>query len=782
MKKKFLHYLKSPYVIGLFILFFLWIFFSNSVEFDVPTSTLLESNDGNLLAAKIASDGQWRFPEIDSVPEKFQLAIRYFEDEYFYVHPGINPVSIFRALWQNIRAGKIVSGGSTITMQVVRLDQGNSRRTIFQKIKEIIKAVHLELAHSKKEILCLYASHAPFGGNIVGLEAAAWRYYSRPPSQLSWGEITTLAVLPNAPSLIYPGKNQEQLLIKRNRLLDKLYKKNVIDQTTSELAKEEPLPGRPKPLPSIAGHLLERACKEGHEGKRIITSIDFSLQKQAYHILSRYHHLLKQNEVYNAAVLVLDVVTGNTLAYLGNTNCGDVEEGCQVDIITSPRSTGSVMKPFLYASMLNDGIILPNTLIPDIPTYIAGYSPKNFEKSYDGAVPAGNALSRSLNVSAVRMLREYGIDKFHDVLQKLKITSINQPAGHYGLSVILGGAEATLWELTGCYAAMARTLNNYRKYYSIQPYYNFSMPDYIKTDKGENKNDQPVFSAAAIWQTMEVLSSVRRPREESGWEQYASSKKIAWKTGTSFGHRDAWAIGTTPRYTVGVWIGNADGEGRPGLTGISTAAPLLFEIFKLLPESEWFVPPYDELAEIPVCKNSGYRAGELCEVDSVYVPAEGLKTEVCPYHKLIHLDKEGKYRVSGDCYSVADMISVHWFVLPPAQEWYYKSKNAHYKVLPPFNKECEKSSTHNPMEIIYPRHKSSVYVPVNLTGQKEKIVMEAAHHDENAFIYWHLNDEFIGQTKGTHQITYAPSPGEYVLTLVDQAGESVVIQFNVVRN
>ncbi|MDH3322802.1 MAG: transglycosylase domain-containing protein, partial [Flavobacteriaceae bacterium] len=339
--------------------------------FNTPTSTVIEDDQGRLVAAKIADDGQWRFPESDTIPKKFIESISYFEDEYFYYHPGFNPFSIARAFKQNILAGRVVSGASTITMQTIRLSRRGQPRNFFEKIIEIILAFRMELSYSKKEILNLYASHAPFGGNVVGLEAASWRYFGRKPNQLSWGEITTLAVLPNAPALIYPGKNQLALKIKRDRLLDKLCQKGVIDKETCDLAKSEALPDKPYAIPQIAKHLLDRVIKEGNKGKRIISTIDFSLQKKINKIVNEYHHVLSQNEIHNIAVLVLNVENGTVLSYVGNSNCKRGNSGRDVDIITAPRSTGSILKPFLYAFMQQDGAILPQTLISDIPTQIA---------------------------------------------------------------------------------------------------------------------------------------------------------------------------------------------------------------------------------------------------------------------------------------------------------------------------------------------------------------------------------------------------------------------------
>ncbi|MCD6543348.1 MAG: penicillin-binding protein 1C [Flavobacteriaceae bacterium] len=752
----------------------LLIWFANCLPnplFKTPTSTVLEDSQGKLLAAKIADDGQWRFPETDSIPDKFIKAITYFEDEYFYYHPGFNPISILRAFKQNISAGKVVSGASTISMQTIRLSRKGKKRNIPEKIIEIFQSIRMEISYSKNEIINLYASHAPFGGNVVGLEAASWRYFGREPAQLSWGEMTALAVLPNAPALIYPGKNQVKLKSKRNRLLDKLNQKGVIDNETCDLAKSEPLPGAPFAIPQLAPHLLDRAIKEGNKGKRIITTIDYSLQKKANKIVENYHGILSENEIHNIAILVLDVEKGTVLSYVGNSNCKHGNSGKDVDIITAPRSTGSILKPFLYAFMQQDGAILPNTLIPDIPTQIAGYSPKNFNESFDGVVPASEALARSLNIPAVRMLRDYGIEKFYTNLKKLNLHTIDQSASHYGLSIILGGAEATLWDLSNAYMGMAQTLNDSDV---------FAFAEFFKDHSDvKRKVENPPFEPGAIWNTFEALTTLNRPSQETGWQEFQSSQKIAWKTGTSFGHRDAWSIGITPKYVVGVWVGNADGEGRPGLTGTRVAAPILFKVFKQLPFNNWFQKSDWDLTTVSVCKQSGYLASEICtNTKEISISKNGIKTVTCPYHHIVKLDKEKKFRVNSNCYPVSKMQLESWFVLPPIQEWYFKRKNPFYKILPPFKKGCNQEIFKN-MDVIYPKDLTKILIPIELNGDKGKAVFEIAHRNTNTIIFWHLDNTYIGKTKNTHRMEIDAKPGKYKMTLVDDQGETLSFNFEI---
>lgn len=786
---KILPFLKTKKGKASLLILVLFIFYWFSLPaflFKAPCSSVLRDKDGNLLGALIAEDEQWRFPATKQVPDKFKTAIVQFEDKHFFWHPGVNLFSLGRAMWQDVKAKKIVSGGSTLTMQVIRMSRAEKGRTFFEKFIELILATRLELSNSKEEILSLYASNAPFGSNVVGIDAAAWRYFGQNANDLSWAESCMLAVLPNAPGLIYPGKNQHLLLEKRNRLLDRLQSAGFLDAETCSLSKQEPLPDKPYPLPQLAPHLLARAVSEGHKGELIQSTINLRMQERASEVIEKFHKVLKGNEIHNAAAFILDVETGNVLAYVGNTIKEDkVDRGNDVDVIMAPRSTGSILKPFLFASMLSDGELLPNTLVADVPTIISGYAPQNFNLTYDGAIPAKRALARSLNVPAVKMLQSYGFERFNYVLKKLGMTTINQSAEHYGLSIILGGAEGKLWDIGGIYAGMARTVNHYYKFggkYSLKDYH---PPHYLPETDSSAANPKlettSIFDAASIKFTFDAMMEVNRPDADAAWKLYSSSKRIAWKTGTSFGFRDGWAVGLTPNNVVAVWVGNANGEGRPGLTGINTAAPIMFELFGLLKTDKWFDEPFDEMAKASICKESGHRSTQLCErTTTMWIPKSGLKTAPCPYHKLIHLDATEKFRVNSECESVTTMVHKKWFILPASMELYYKSKNPTYRELPPFRKDCQGSNS-NSMDIIYPKQPSKIYVPVELDGKTGKTIFEVAHRRKNASVYWHLDDKYIGTTTSYHQMALAPGPGQHTLTLVDEEGETISQHFEIVK-
>jgi penicillin-binding protein 1C len=768
--------------------FFAWYYFALPEPlFTTPYSTVLEDEQGELLSAAIARDGQWRFPQLDTVPQKFKEALIHVEDKRFYSHPGVDVLSLARAVKQNLSSGKIVSGGSTLTMQVVRMSRNNPR-TYVEKLMEIILATRLEWRYSKDEILALYASHAPFGGNVVGLEAACWRYFQRQPDELSWGEAALLAVLPNAPSLIHPGKNRDRLLARRNRLLDLLYQAGKLDAVELDLAKAEALPGQPLPLPRLAGHLLDRLIREGHEQLRVKSTLRYALQAQVERVVQQQYARLAGNQVYNAAVIVAEVETGNVLAYVGNTRGlpGD-DHGQDVDIITAKRSTGSILKPVLYAAMLDEGKLLPKTLLPDIPTIINGFAPKNFSKDYDGAVPADKALIRSLNVPAVHMLQDYRYEKLYGLLKSMGISTLTALPDHYGLSLILGGADGTLWDITSLYASMARVMNHYSKRngkarYSTSDYHSLK---YLHGSRGlpTEWSEDSFIHAAALYQTFTALTEVNRPGEETGWKNFSGSRKIAWKTGTSFGFRDGWAVGITPEYVVGVWTGNADGEGRPGLTGSEAAAPVLFDVFSLLPATTWFNAPYAEMEQITVCAKSGMRSTTLCGIpDTTWVAEAGLSSKPCTYHRTIHLSDDGKHRVHADCQPVNTIRHTSWFVLPPVQEHYYRTKHISYKPVPPLRKDCATAGSVAAMDLVYPKENARIFIPRELNGSRGHSVFELAHRNPASRVYWHLNGTYIGSTQNLHQMAINPGPGKHVLILVDQAGEPLERHFEVFSN
>ena len=731
--------------------------------FHVPYSTVVTDRNEELLGARIASDGQWRFPPRNTTPEKIKECLITFEDKHFYHHWGVNPFAIGRAFYQNVKNKRIVSGGSTLTMQTIRLAR-NESRTFREKLIEMIWATRLEFRASKEEILSMYISHAPFGGNVVGLDAAAWRYFGHSADDLSWAESAMLAVLPNAPAMIHLSKGRKTLLDKRNRLLKQLLEKKTIDSSTYELAISEPLPDEPHALPHIAPYLVSRFYQE-RNGEYSRSTINKGIQTQVEDLAERWSNEFGRSDIRNLAILVIDIPSNQVVAYCGNVHFDRKQGGNQVDVIQAPRSTGSILKPFLYYAMLQEGSLLPDMLLPDVPVNINGFTPQNFSMQFEGAVPASEALARSLNIPAVTMLQRYGVPKFHSFLQQIGLKTINRSSSHYGLSLILGGAEATLWDVTNAYAMMGRSLLQL-------PQRSCSL--LLPTSRITESTDP--FQPGAVWQTFDALKEVNRP-EEIDWKSIPSMQTIAWKTGTSYGFRDAWAVGVTPRYAVGVWVGNATGEGKPGLVGAQTAGPVLFDIFNLLPASSWFTRPTGIFVEAEVCRKSGHLKGRFCdETDTLLVLPAGLRTEACPYHHLVTLSADESQRIYENCANTEPTLRKSWFTLPPVWEWYYKQHHPEYKPLPPFKAGCGED-TFQPMQFIYPPMNARIKLPKQLDGSKGFLTVELAHSNPNATIFWHLDETYQAQTQDFHKISLQPAAGKHSLTAVDGEGNTISTTF-----
>ncbi|MCQ2207071.1 MAG: penicillin-binding protein 1C [Paludibacteraceae bacterium] len=777
------------FLCGILVWVFVMLIWIPTPLFKSDYSTVIYSCEGDLMGARVAHDAQWRFPESDSIPEKFKKSIVCFEDKRFYRHLGIDFIAIVRSIRNNI-VGSNRQGASTLTMQVARMAREGKSRNLWQKFVEMNWATWIELTHSKESIMALYANHAPFGGNVVGLEAASWRYFGTDCHNLSWAECATLAVLPNSPALIHPGKNRTRLLNKRNRLLEALYAGGYIDKEEMELAKEEPLPDKPLPLPNSAPHLLEK-LKKRYEGQSIHTTVNYSLQEEVQRMANMYSRQYAANLVNNMAIVVADVETGDVKAYVGNVmrNQGDRKDSAScymVDAADAPRSTGSILKPFLYAAMISDGDLMPEELQPDVPMNLRGFCPTNYNKNNYGAVSAREAVRRSLNVPLVHMLTTYNIGRFMSKMKALGMNTLHYNEDHYGATIILGGAEGTLLNMCGMYASCARTLNHYRPYGS-----QYNPSDIHELRFIHEKEDtitgifdsrlkcEGLLSASGIWFAFDAMSDVNRPEEESDWQQFASMKRIAWKTGTSYGSRDAWAIGVTPKYVVGVWVGNATGEGRPEITGVGYAAPVLFHVFSQLHGSEWFYKPLDDLRPMKMCTKSGLPASDICgDTATQLMPAQAINITPCHYHKLVHLNKEGTFQVNSSCYPASDIVTKPWFVLPPAMAYYYKQHSANYEELPRMHPDC--ATERSPLEILYPTPNSTLFLPKLFANKENYFVFRATHSDQSATLYWHLDKQFLGSTSFlAHSISCKAGKGLHYLTVVDDKGVSQTVKFTV---
>lgn len=746
--------------------------------FKDPTSTVVIDNEGRLIGARISADQQWRFPESDQVAPKFARCIVAYEDRRFRYHLGVDPIALCRAFAHNARRQHTTEGGSTLTMQLARMARGHQSRTLTQKIIEAAWAFDIELTYSKDQILSLYASHAPFGGNTVGIDAASWRYFGRNAADLSWAESAMLAVLPNSPSLIHLNRNREALKAKRDALLRQLLADGTLSQQEYQLSVDEPLPASPLPIPNHAPHLLANIARQ-HDGLITHTTIDLRLQMLMQDLVDRYSSRYKANYISDLALIVADVTTGHVLAYVGNSSQSSGTS--QVDNVISERSTGSLLKPILYAALMSSGDIAPQMIFADTPLNLNGFTPMNYSKSYSGVVHADEAVTRSLNVPLVRMLSHYGTGRFLNLLRSLGMTTLHHDESHYGASLILGGAEGSLWDMTGLYASLSRTLLRYGHsggHYDRNDIHPLTLTA-LPPAPIQEVADAPYLSASSIWQAYEAMSALHRPEEEVDWQNFSSMKRVAWKTGTSWGARDAWAIGTTPRYVVGVWVGNSTGEGRAGLTGVGYAGPVMFDAFTLLDDAPWFDTPEADMATVDVCRNSGHLASALCpDRERRLVPRQSLTSPPCHYCRIVHLSADGAWQVNSSGEAVSRIRHEARFVLPPVQEYYYAGHTTSYQPLPPIRPDCQIEARDH-FSIITPEHGSTVVLPRSFGGKQEMIVLKAACHDSEGTLFWHIDDCYVGQTHSIHELAVSPAIGQHVLSVVDGHGNRKAIIFTV---
>lgn len=765
------HQYKRKWLIGLLLLAMVsWWFSLPNVLFSDPVSCVVNDQHGTLLGARIADDGQWRFPAAKQVPEKFEQAVLHFEDEYFYWHQGFNPVAIAKAFYSNLTTAS-KRGGSTLTQQVIRLSRKNKQRTYFEKCIELLLATRLEVKFSKEKILQYYATYAPFGGNVVGLEAASWRYYGVPSQQLTWGQSAALAVLPNAPAIIYPGKNDNQFRYKRNALLEKLYLKGVIDEETYQLSLLERLPGKPLALPNEAYHFTDFVCQQNQ--KEIMTSsVQYPLQKKANQISSKHQLDLQKNNIYNLSVIIVENKTQKVLAYVGNTSNAQ-SPFRHVDMAQAKRSTGSTLKPFLYAAAIEKQQILPGSLLKDVPVSYNGYRPKNFNEKFNGLVPAHQALSRSLNVPFVNVLQEYGLASFYEDLQDLGLHQIDKGADHYGLPLILGGAEVSLWNLTQAFVNFKAVYSTYVNSSSQYRTKDIQALNYNYTQEQEKqvlKNQPSYWHASSVYFALKAMTQLERPEDINFDAILGDSQQIAWKTGTSYGFKDAWSIGMSENYTVGVWAGNADAEGRPNLTGIKAAAPLMFDIFKELPKSkDWLYPPYDDVQQVDICAFSGLPRSKACtESHLQWISSHSTAQKQCTYHTEISVDETERFEVKTNCYPVSKMKKKSVVKLSPIEKYFTQSTG--FTIPPPLHPNCKNyTEAQKLMEFIFPRKNERILLPKSFDETHEEVVLQLAH-SKTAKVHWYIDKRYHTTTAELHETSIYLKPGNYQISVVDENG------------
>ena len=709
-------------------------------------STCLLDASGKLMDVFMNDDEQWHLKVEDDIPENLRTAVLTYEDKNFYSHKGVDFLAIIRALVNNISGSKR-SGASTITMQVAKLSIPK-KRTYINKYIEMIQSFKIETELDKESIFKLYLNNAPYGGNIIGYGTASRMYFQKEPKNLSWAECALLAVLPNSPGAMNVEKNREKLIIKRNYLLDKLYTNEKLTKEQLTLAKREPLPKIRYSFEKVAPHLARRLYNSENQ-KVIKTTIDIDLQKKMQEVVKSYVNYTQIEGITNACMLVVENKTRDVKAYIGSQDFMDMQNAGQVDGIIAYRSPGSILKPFLYALSIDEGLIAPESLIQDVPMFFANFNPQNANKKYMGMVEARQALIASLNIPFVHLLNQYGENRFYYFLKDMLAFKENAPE-KYGLSLILGTKEFTVEEIASLYTGLA----NYGSYSKL---------NYLK---GENNKVRTMFSKGASFLTVDTLKEVVRPGLNN---LYRWKAPVSWKTGTSFGKRDAWACGMTPDYTVIVWVGNFSGKSNDNISGVISGGRLLFNVFQELNNStKHFMEPYYDLKKIEVDRETGYRIDfDGIDKKTIKYPKDAKPLKLSPYYKKIYVDEND---VEIDSRSPSFVNSHEKIIMnyPLEVVNYFIRENRDVSQIYHTNSK-EKS-----IKILYPTPNLRILLPKDL-DKEQKLIVKIANL-KNQDIYWYIDKEFLDLDK-TFEKEVTIGTGEHTLTIMSEDGEIAKTKF-----
>lgn len=746
-----------------FLSFFLvFLLFDRVFPFPVPEvswSKVVYASDSTLLHAFLSKDDKWRMPvRLDEITPGLEKAFIFKEDRWFYYHPGVNPLSVCRALFNNLRKGRRTSGASTITMQVARL-LDPAPRTHGSKIREMFRALQLEWHLDKKEVLQLYFNLLPYGGNTEGVKAASLQYFGEKPKELSLAQIAMLTVIPNNPNALKPGENAELLREKRDFWLKRMGREAVFSPAVVADALNEPLANQRYPLVRKARHLSYR-IKDIYAESEIFTTINPSVQHRVEVISTAYVRRLRSFQIGNLAVLVVNNRTMEVESYLGSAGFDEDAWQGQVDGIKALRSPGSALKPALYAIAFDQGLITPKMVVTDVPQNFAGYRPENYDETWRGKVTVEQALAQSLNLPAVDLLEKVGTDQFASVLAAAGFRWIGSNRGRLGLSLVLGGCGTTLEELTALYAAFA----NNGIYKPLK---------YIKADTLAQAEDaDSICSPGAAFMITDILTQLRRPDLPNQYKDAANLPEIAWKTGTSYGRRDGWAIGYNKDYTIGVWTGNFPGNGVPELNGADFAVPLLFSIFNaILPARQpgWFVPPPD-LDYRLVCSESGLPPDTFChhQVMDYFIP--GVSPAMRCNHLQKHFVNESQtISYCRNCLPEKGYREVFYPYYPPGLIAWYNEMQIPYQKLPPHNPRCP-SVKFSGAPVITSLTDGAEYLIIK--GRRQQLQLACNAENGVARIYWYLNDKLFRSALPGEKLFFTPAEGRYKISCSDNLGRN----------
>ncbi|UTF49498.1 penicillin-binding protein 1C [Desulfomicrobium sp. ZS1] len=735
---------------------------------DPPAATRVLDRDGKPLRFFLAADGMWRFPlTLEEISPDLTAALIDSEDRHFLLHPGINPLSVLRALWVNVRHGRVISGASTIPMQVARLADPRPR-TLGAKAVEALRALQLCWHYPKEKILLWYVNLAPFGSNMVGVGAAAWYYFGKAPDTLSLGEIALLSVLPRSPTRYNPLSNPERARKVRDRVLDRFAAHGVFDPARIAESTTRPLLARRASVPQGAPHFSRWMRSRLPERAVIRSSLDRRAQDIVEKLLCGRMEGLRRQAIDNAAAVVLDIKSREILAYAGSADFWDDSRPGQVDNALSRRSPGSTLKPFLYALAFDQGHLVPGSMLLDVPTDFAGYVPENYGQNFQGLVSARTALATSLNVPAARLLTRCGLIPFHELLRRGGLSTLDRPASHYGLSMALGGCEVRLLELTNLYA----TLADAGMHRAVRP---------LAGGQDEYSKGVQLFSPEASAMTLGILSTTRRPDLPDAWEFTLSAPKVAWKTGTSFGHRDAWAVGVSRDLAIGVWVGNPDGSQCTNISGARHAGPLLFDLFRALSPRTTQLPsfPTPALQRIKICAVSGERPGPGCPVTTSMAIAGVTSLPVCGMHRQIFVNPGTGLRLHGDCLLAKESTEEAALVWPAELVAFRRAQGSNLPGLPGIDPECLDVPEEGGPVIQSPSAGTPYHVRTDAPPKFQRLALSAAGAAGASIHYWYVDGRHVGRTAPETPCFIPLERGMHEVIVTDDQGRSARTTFTV---
>lgn len=727
-------------------------------------SPVIRDRRGNWIVSYLSCDDKWRvYPAASADLETFKRIVLFKEDKYFYYHLGVNPMSVIRAAIQNVVRGEVHSGASTITMQVARMLDRRERRWS-SKLLEAFRAVQLEVHYSKAEILNAYLSLVPYGGNIEGITAATRIYFDTDPELLSLSQQVMLSIIPNNPNQFHIRKNQGRLLSARNFWLKRLLEDGEISEDDYQYAISEVLEVYTGESKNDAPHFCLRLKKDPGKTGEVISTLDLGIQNKAKAIADSHIRRWQLAGISQYAVLVVQNDSGNILAYLGSAGFENKIGQGEVDGIRAIRSPGSALKPLAYSMAYDKGLITPGTMIPDIPLDFNGYQPENFDKVFHGKVSASFALAHSLNLPAVYLLERAGLYNFLDKLVQLRFTSIQNKRKQLGLSTILGGCGITAEELIRLYISLSR--------------------------KGEGVNLRfrnsdalerlpPVCSPEAAWLVTNDLTQHVRPDLPNGYQSSKGIPQVAWKTGTSYGRRDAWSIGYNQTFTILVWFGNFDGSASPLLSGSDVATPLLFDLFSALnttgSSQGWFSKPLG-ISRRLVCPESGMLPGEGCpyKVQDAFIPGVSSATR-CNHLKKAVVSRDSKVSYCDFCRPGVNYKEVYFYNYSPEQEEWMESENIPFEKVPPHHSECSHALVSERLTISTPLQGQTYLLE---KGNLEGIPFRSIVPSDAQKAYWYLNGKFVGASPAGETFFYTPPVGRSSVYCVDDKGRSGRVWFN----